>query len=607
MAAVWRRSPELTRPIRFRLTPHEGQEEYLGLYHPIVLNISSNRNGKTTGGLMDDIWRAHGVHPYKNVPLADTIWVGFPDYPFFTKVTERIFLEIMPRYLLVDYNETKKRAKIRRVDGGLCYLYFVSYEQDPQSWAGAAVDHVHLDELPPEAHFRESAARVSTKAGTISITVTPAEGLGWMEEELYLPGKSRERPDVEVLEGGLAEYDEAKERQDPYTCGVGRLILPESHPMGRRENVEQFARSIKDPAERMIRVFGIYKKRSGGVYKAFDAQVHVISSFPIPDHWELVAGCDPGFNGFSLVLDAIDPMGRAFTFYEYFNQQGTHDQHVADVWTALAGDITVVHRCACGRPRHPYEEHCCAECASTRMRHIDTALGDRMPVPSPQHSHTCNERAGAGVAGGASPGLLPFLHVPDEEGNYRSVLIYVDTAAAQDVLELNAAAQRLDGCRLVFVQIDQKLKGVHAGIRHVEAMLEPSRKRARPTQVDRPQDYDLGEPAWYIFDTLYSEWMLPPKSGVVGDEGTPMSGSRLVWEIKNYKWKKPTINQAHAIEPDKASAGGAHVLDAKRYAAMARTAPPEERDAPEDETPQQRRARLHREKMAKKSQRRGRR
>lgn len=595
MAAVWRRHPALTRPIRFRFTPHEVQEDYLVASHPVVLNICANRVGKTTGGLMDDIWRAHGVHPYKNVPLADTIWVGFPDYPFFTKVTERIFLEIMPRHLLVDYIESKKWAKIRRVDGGVCHLFFVSYEQDPQSWAGAAVDHVHLDELPPAAHFREASARVSTRGGTIGITVTPALGLDWMEEELYLPGRSGERPDVLVQEGGLAEYDEVKDRANPHSCGVGRLLLPDTHPMGHRENVEQFARSIKDPAERMIRIFGIYKKRSGGVYKRFDSQTHVVPSFDIPDHWEVVGGCDPGFNGFACVLDAHDPMGRAYSFYEYFNQQGTHDQHVADIWHALAGNVVHTTRCECGRFRLAEEVECCEGCSAY------DGNGPR------RHTHMCDQRQQQ-EPGGIEPGLLPWLRQPaaglgDESWEYRSVLIYVDTAAAQDVLELNAAAARLDGCRLVFVQIDQKLKGVNAGIRHVEGMLEPSRRRAVPPQVDRSQGYDLGEPMWYIFDTLYSEWTLPPR-GSDSDEGVPMQGSRLVWEIKNYKWKKPTVNQAHAVEPDKASAGGAHALDAKRYAAMARTAPPEEQDAPPDETPQQRKARLHREKVAKRAKKR---
>lgn len=554
LASIWRPAPALARPIRFRLTPHEVQEEYLAAYHPIVLNICSNRIGKTTGGLWDDIWRAHGVHPYKNVPLVDTIWVGFPDYPFFTKVTEMIFMQQMPRHLLVSYNRSDKHAKIRRVDGGVCNLFFVSYEQDPQSWAGAAIGHFHGDELVPEAHFREAAARVSTLGGTIGITVTPAMGLGWMEEELYLPGKSGERPDVLVQEGGLAEYDEAREKADPYTCGVGRLLLPDSHPMGNRDRVEQFARSIKDPAERMIRVFGIYKKRTGGIYKSFDADVHVVPSFPIPEHWEIVGGCDPGFNGFSCVLDAHDPMGREYTFYEYFNQGGTHDTHVRDIWYALVGD-----------PEDP-----------------------------------------------ASKPLLPWLKeepVPEELRELvrlddpRSITIYVDTAAAQDVLELGAAAARLEGCRLVFVQIDQKLKGVDAGIRHVEAKLEPSHRRAQPKEVDRAQGYDKGEPLWYIFDTLFSEWTLPPR-GSDSDEGTPMSGSRLVWELKNYKWKKPTANQAHAVEPDKASAGGAHVLDAKRYAAMSRTAPPEEPPPHANETPQQRRARLHREKMAQRAKKR---
>jgi phage terminase large subunit-like protein len=547
LEGIWTPQPQLASAVRFPFTPHEVQEDYLAANAPVVLCIVANRAGKTTGATMDDIWRAHGEHPYKPVRLAKRIWVGFPDYPFFVRVTEQIFFDLLPRELLVSYDRSNKHVKIRRIDGGICNLHFVSYEQDPKSWAGAAVDHIHLDERPPERHFRESAARVSTTGGTIGITVTPAEGLDWMEEELYLAGQryhngipvgTAERPDVMVLEGGLAEYDEYLDKTHPYTRGVGRILVPHI----TKERIEQFARSIKDPAERMIRVFGIYKHRTGGVYKDFRAETHVVPSFPIPEHWELVGGTDPGFNGFATAIDAIDPMGRHFTILEYFSQQNSHRTHITELWEQLYG--------------------------------VDDDHGNMVKA-----------------------GLLPFLRTDPE----RSISLYVDTANPQDCLELNERADELKA-RLVFLQLDQKLKGREAGVKRVQSFLEPSGKRATPPDVDRADGYVGGEPLWYLFDTLYSEWTLPPK-GSDSDEGEPMSGSRLVWELKNYKWKKPSPNQAHANDPDENSAGGAHMLAAKRYLQMARIAPPNEEETNKPETPRQRRQRKHAEKLAKKGRR----
>lgn len=544
MVSVWMPPRDLLSPVTFRHTPHQVQEEYFIADYPVVLNIAANRQGKTTGAHWDNIWRAHGVHPYKRVPLIDTLWSGFPDYPFYNKVTRKIFLESVPRHLLLHWSETDKHAVLRRVDGGTCDIWFVSYEQAVTSWTGDAVGHIHLDEPVPEEHFNEAAARVATTGGQIYITVTPVNGLGWMEERLYLAAgnKGGDNPDVYVIEGGLAEYDEELEKRDRASLGVGRVKVPHF----THESVLRFARQYKDPAERMIRVFGIYKRRTGGVYADFDPLVHIIPAFPVPSYYEVWGGCDSAYY-FSVVVNAQDEKGRIYTVYEYFSSTGeTADQRVRAIWRdlALGGEREMVD-------------------ADGRVH--------RRKVP---------------------PVLSWLMDDPDAY-----VTIYIDTAALQDSIELNAAAARI-GARIIFTQLDQKLKAVDAAVRMVQNWMAPSTLRETPPMVHREERPERGEPRWYAFDTLYSEWVHKRPGTSESEEGEFMSGSRLCWELKNFKWKKPKPHEAHTSGPDNHSAGGAHAENALRYSIMARIHPPDAPKVPENETPQQRRIREHRERLA---------
>jgi phage terminase large subunit-like protein len=549
LVSVWKPATDLLRPVQFPFTFHEVQEEYFIADSPVVLNIGANRIGKSSGAHCDNIWRAHGVHPYKQVPLIETLWSGFPDFPFYNKVTRKMFLSLVPRRLLLHWSESDKHAVIRRVDGGTCDIWFVSYEQAVTSWTGDAVGHIHLDEPVPEEHFNEAAARVATTEGQIYITVTPVNGLGWMEERLYLPAanKSGENPDVHVIEGGLAEYDEALEKRDRASLGIGRIKVPHF----TRESVTRFARQYRNPAERMIRVFGIYKRRTGGVYADFDPTVHVVPAFAIPRHYEMWGGCDSAYY-FAVVLNAMDEKGRIYTAYEYFSSSGeTADQRVATMWREITLGRTVEQADDTGR-----------------------------------------------VTVKKYPPVCPWLLEPDAE----PLTIYIDTAALQDSIELNAAAARLDA-KLIFTQLDQKLKAVDAAVRMVQNWLAPSTARETPDVVHREEKPEVGEPRLYFFDNLYSEWVHKRPGSSESDEGEFMAGSRLCWELKNFQWLKPKPHEAHSAGPDKNSAGGAHAENALRYSVMARVSAPQKPEGERQETPHERRVREHRERLAELSQR----
>lgn len=299
-------------PLNFGYPPHAGQEELHTTEHDeeIVLLISANRWGKSEGGMREILWRARGEHPYKNVPFIDTIWVGFPDFPFYNRVTKVKFEQWCPKDWIISFHETEKWAKIRRADGGVCIIHFLSYDSGREKWQGAAVDLCWLDEECPEDIFREAMARLIDRRGQMLMTLTPVSGMGWIYDRIFLPLKQKTLKG-KLIEGALAWYDP----KEPFGVGAPRV------PHLSRKDIIRFAKTVPDEDERSIRVFGQFKSRTGVVYKQFRPEVHIVPPFKIPSHWEVWGGLDPGYHGFAATLFAQSPDGRIFIIDEYFSQQ----------------------------------------------------------------------------------------------------------------------------------------------------------------------------------------------------------------------------------------------------------------------------------------------
>lgn len=507
-------------PLNSGFPPHVGQLKIHQSTSQEILLVAGNRFGKSTCGMREALWRATGTHPYKQIRPHHSIWCGFPDYNFFLRTTQRLFRRWVPRKYLIQYNRTEKWAVFRRADGGLCELFFVSYEVGREGWQGGAVDFMWLDEECPYEIYEEATARLIDSSGDMLISETPISGLGWTYDTIYVPflsGSTR----VEVVEGALAEYlpececghlpeqhgrDQhcsvegcaCQKLRQVWELGVGRSLVPHLS----REQILRFARSIKDPLMRLIRIFGKYKGRSGGVFPMFDPRTHVVPAFKVPSYYERWGGVDPGFNGFAAVFGAQDPYGRTYIVGEYFSQHESTAQRAQEVW-AMVKEIYGIR-----------EE--------------------------------------------------------DEEDWF---VFYVDTEDPQTVLELNIWAQS-NGTRLAFVALDQGLKARKAGIGRMIEHFMPDPKLPTPVAVMRKPDVPArpvgGEPRLYLFDTLRSTWLM-------GDEALDVS--RLVWEINRARWKK-VPEGSRKEDLDDASAGGAHMLSATRYFVMARLSAPEE---PEEE------------------------
>jgi phage terminase large subunit-like protein len=313
-------------PLTYGYPPHAGQERVHASEHKHRLLISANRWGKSVCGTREYLWLATMTHPYVEPYPLNTIWVGFPDFPFYRRVTRQLFLDWVPKGSLIQFHETEKWARIRRADGGICEVHFLSYDADRMKWQGASVDLCWLDEECPEDIYREAMARLIDVNGRMLMTLTPVSGMGWIYDRLYLPAKTG-TADIELFQGALAEQDPGK----PY--GVGEILVPHlSH-----DKVLRFASSIPDEDERAIRIFGDFRSRSGAVYKQFRPEIHVVPSFPIPTHWELWLGLDAGYHGFAAVLLAMSDDGRIYVVGEYFSQEEPLRVRAPALWQMVRG------------------------------------------------------------------------------------------------------------------------------------------------------------------------------------------------------------------------------------------------------------------------------
>lgn len=349
-------------PLNYGFKPHRGQLQVHKSDKDMTFLVAANRWGKSVTGIRETLWRAIGKHPHKKVRPHNMIWCGFVDFGFYLKVTKRLFDEWVPKGHLIQFHESEKWAKIKRVDGGTCTIYFLSYESGRATWQGAGVDFIWLDEELPQDIYQEALARVVDRRGQMLLTQTPVSGLNWAYEEIYLPAQTGAK-DIQVVQGALAERDE----NAPYH--VGRSLVPHLS----RDQIVRLAKATRDPDERAIRVFGEFRGRTGGVYKQFKPEIHVIPAFEVPSYYAIWGGVDPGYHGFAAVGFAQDPTGRTYVPLEYYSQQESHSTRITALWAKiqeiypLGDDDYFVFYCDTANPQDIMELNVWAQKAQARL------------------------------------------------------------------------------------------------------------------------------------------------------------------------------------------------------------------------------------------------
>lgn len=301
----------VSAPNIYAYSPHEKQIRFHQSTAKIRCYIGGNRSGKTTGGVIEDIWRLQGNHPYQRVPPPPIrgryIAVDFLDgvdgvaLPQFSRWTPLSWLRGNSWYTAYDSYD-----RILYFENG-SELKFMSYEQDVEKFSGTSQHFVHCDEEPPQPIYKENIARLVDTGGPISITMTPLDGMNWLFDEIYEPGILKQSPYIEIIEVDITD--------NPYIS----------------EGEIQIFISTLDEDEKAARIHGKYVTRGGLIYKGFNPGMHILQEgdFDWRDgNYLIAASMDHGFNNPTCFgYFAVDSDERVVQFYEHYVAGRTIDYH----------------------------------------------------------------------------------------------------------------------------------------------------------------------------------------------------------------------------------------------------------------------------------------
>lgn len=311
-------------PNVYSYEPHAKQEIFHKDKRKKKLYIGGNRSGKTTGGVIEDIWWATCKHPYRpevNALGPKRMRVIAVD---FTNGVEKIIFPQFSQWLYPSalrggawetaYDKTLRTLYFQNGS----FIEFMSYDQDLDKFAGTSRHYIHFDEEPPHSIYIENLARLVDVGGSFAITMTPVEGMTWVYDLLYEPAIEGDDKSVCVVEVDMTDN-------------------PHLDP----ESIKDFINSI-DEEEREARIQGKFVQLGGKIYKKFDPERgkkggHVLKD-PIEDvqafcRDKLVAvSLDHGLNNPTAVLwHAVDERGFITTFHEHYKKDWTVDLHAAQI------------------------------------------------------------------------------------------------------------------------------------------------------------------------------------------------------------------------------------------------------------------------------------
>lgn len=305
----------IDRPNLTRYKPHNKQIKFHTSTARRKLYIGGNRSGKTTGGVVEDIYWARGQHPYRKVP-EPPVRGRYVTVDFINGVEKVALPEISrwtPPSLLINGSWSDSYDKNLRTlnfaNGS--FIEFMSYDQDLEKFAGTSRDFTHFDEEPPKNVFTECLLRLLDTGGSYWITMTPVEGMTWVYDELYEPGSTGLDPSILVIE-----------------------IDTHENPYLSQTEIEFISQGL-DEDERKARIEGKFIHIGGLIYKNFHTSTHVLQEpldLSVIRSWEWYASLDAGFNNPTAWLwHAVSPDGRIITFDEHYESGRTIDYHAAKV------------------------------------------------------------------------------------------------------------------------------------------------------------------------------------------------------------------------------------------------------------------------------------
>ena len=272
--------------------------------------FGGNRSGKTECGAVETVWRARGIHPFRENKRTEG-WVVSLTREVQRDVAQRKVLSYLKKEWIADVVMISGRSDapeggvidyitVRNVFGTLSRIGFKSCESGREKFQGTGLDYVWFDEEPPEDIYDECRMRLADRRGDMFGTMTPLKGRTFVYSRIYMS----DDPDV---------WCEFMERADnPYLDPAEIVSLTASLPDDVLES----------------RRYGRFVRRSGLVYPEFEESVHVIDPFPVPPEWQDTLSIDPGLhNPLACHWYAADGDGNVYVVAEHYAAGKDIDWH----------------------------------------------------------------------------------------------------------------------------------------------------------------------------------------------------------------------------------------------------------------------------------------
>lgn len=260
----------------WRGEPNDGQLGFHKSDARVRLLLGGNQSGKTIAGIVESIWTALGIHPYRRVRVPNrgriVASLGFEEGA--GQVIVPKILEWLPKNVLAKppkNNQAGIPAHWELVNGSTFNI--LSGEQETKVFEGWTGDWAWVDEPCRRDIYEATRRGLIRQKGRMWMTMTPlAEP--WLYNDLWMPAITGERQDVKAFI--IDTYD---------NCVDNGGFLD-------RAEIEAFESDIPEDLKE-TRIHGKFRHLSGRVYPEFDAKIHVVEPFPIPPHWFLYEGIDP--------------------------------------------------------------------------------------------------------------------------------------------------------------------------------------------------------------------------------------------------------------------------------------------------------------------------
>jgi phage terminase large subunit-like protein len=297
-------------PLRRELYPRHMEFFAAGATRRERCFMAGNRCGKTLAGVYELIAHLTGRYPaywqgYRfNKPIV--AWCAGDTFRTTRDIIQRAILGpifdqgsgLLPKDCIERVTGKSGTADavegifVKHISGGISELTLKSFDSGRESWQGAAIDVILLDEEPDYEIYVEALLRTATTGGLLMSTFTPLRGFSEIARE-FISNRDADQGKFLVQ----VDWDSV-----PHLSAEVKAELLASIPEYQRE-----ARSKGIPA-----------LGSGAIYQVAEADI-VVAPFPIPPYWPRAYGLDVGWQRTAAIWGARNnETGVTYLYDEYY-------------------------------------------------------------------------------------------------------------------------------------------------------------------------------------------------------------------------------------------------------------------------------------------------